>query len=88
MARKKAKKQTKKGNELWLQEARERMERKGTVGAFTAYCKRKGYKGVTQACINEAKREAKKTGNTTLLRRAIFAENVKKIAKKRKGKRK
>jgi len=85
MARKK-KKATKKGGELWLQEAKERMERKGTVGAFTAYCKRKGYKGVTQACINEAKEEARKTGNTTLLRRAIFAENVKKIAKKRKKK--
>ncbi len=75
-----------KRNKKWLQKARARMERKGTVGAFTAYCKRKGYSGVTQACINEAKREAKKTGNTTLLKRAIFAQNVKKIARKRKNK--
>lgn len=66
----------------WLQEARERMEKKGTVGAFTAYCKRKGYRGVTQACIEEAK----KSGNPTLKKRAIFAENVRKIAKRRKAK--
>lgn len=77
MARKKENKSGK-----WLQEARERMEKKGTVGAFTAYCKSKGYRGVTQACINEAK----KSGNPTLVKRAVFAENVRKIAKKRKGK--
>jgi len=84
MARKKTKK--KKEDQYWLQEARERMERKGTVGKFTRYCIRKGYKGVTQACINEAKREARKTGNTELLKEAVFAQNVRKIAKKRKKK--
>ncbi|MEM1672167.1 MAG: hypothetical protein QXT86_08965 [Archaeoglobaceae archaeon] len=66
----------------WLQEARKRMEEKGTVGAFTAYCKRKGYRGVTQECINEAKA----SGNPVLKKRAIFAENVRKIARKRKKK--
>ena len=84
MARKKTKK--KKEDQYWLQEARERMERKGTVGKFTRYCIRKGYKGVTQACINEAKREARKTGNTELLKEAVFAQNAKKIAKRRKKK--
>ncbi len=79
-------KRKKRSNNKWLQKARARMERKGTVGAFTTYCKRKGYSGVTQACINEAKREAKRTGNTTLLKRAVFAQNVKKIARKRKKK--
>ena len=84
MAGKKTKK--KKEDKYWMQEARERMERKGTVGKFTAYCKRKGYKGVTQACINEAKRNARRTGNTELLKEAVFAENARKIAKKRKKK--
>lgn len=64
----------------WLQEARKRMEEKGTVGAFTEYCKRKGHRGVTAKCIAEAK----KSGNPTLKKRAIFAENVRKIAKKKK----
>jgi len=62
----------------WIQEARARMERKGTVGAFTKYCGGK----VTQACIERAKR----SGNPTLKKRAIFAENMRKIAKRRKGK--
>ena len=84
MAGKKTKK--KKEDKYWMQEARERMERKGTVGKFTAYCKRKGYKGVTQACINEAKRNARKTGNTELLKEAVFAENARKAARKRKKK--
>ena len=66
----------------WLQEARERMERKGTVGSFTAYCKRKGYGGVTQACINEAKA----SGNPTLVKKAVFAQNVRKIARRKKKK--
>ena len=84
MAGKKTKK--KKEDKYWLQEAKERMEKKGTVGKFTRYCIRKGYKGVTQACINEAKQEARKTGNTELLKEAVFAQNVRKIAKKRKKK--
>jgi|GEM_PF-1592526 len=85
MARKKVKRK-KKEDEYWMQEAEERMERKGTKGKFTAYCKRKGYKGVTQACINEAKRNARKTGNTELLKEAVFAENARKVARKRKKK--
>lgn len=80
--KKEEKKMARKKGGKWLQAARERMERKGTVGAFTAWCKRQGFGGVTQACINKAKA----SGNTTLVRRAVFAENVRKIAKKRKGK--
>ena len=75
---------TRKKSSKWLQKASKKMEQKGTVGAFTAYCKRKGYKGVTQQCIAEAK----KSGNKTLVKRAVFAENVKKIARKRKKKKK
>lgn len=42
-------------------------------GKFTEYCKRKGYPGVTQECINEAK----KSPNVIVRKRAIFAENAK-----------
>jgi len=41
-------------------------------GKFTEYCKKKGYGGVTEACI----REAKASGDPTLVKRATFAENV------------
>ena len=82
----KAKKGKGSKNTRWLQEASERMEKKGTKGAFTKYCKSKGYKGVTQECINEAITTAKRTGNKTLLKRAIFAKAVKGIAKRRKAK--
>jgi len=73
-------------NDKWMQKAEERMERKGTKGKFTAYCRRKGYKGVTQACIAQAKREARRKHNIELLKEAVFAQNAKKIAKKRKKK--
>ena len=49
-------------------------------GAFTAWCKRKGYSGVTQACINEGKRSK----NPTIRRRAVLAETFRKVAKRRK----
>ncbi|RLE44517.1 hypothetical protein DRJ16_02150 [Candidatus Woesearchaeota archaeon] len=59
----------------WLQKARERMERKGTVGAFTRYCRRLGYKGVTAECIAKAL----KSPNPTIRKRAAFAKAVRKI---------
>lgn len=40
-------------------------------GKFTQYCKSKGYKGVTQKCIQEAK----KSKNPKTRKRAIFAQN-------------
>lgn len=43
------------------------------AGRFTAWCKQNGFPGVTNACIAEAQRVAKKTGNTALLREANFA---------------
>lgn len=42
-------------------------------GAFTQYCKRKGYKGVTKACIEEGK----KSKNPLTRKRAVFAETLK-----------
>ena len=51
-------------------------------GAFTRYCKRQGYKGVTKECIAKAK----KSKNPTTRRRAVLAETFRGMAKKRKKK--
>ncbi len=66
----------KKSSSKWIQNAIK------NPGSFTAYCKRKGYKGVTQACINEGK----KSKNPTIRRRANLAQTLRKMARKRKGK--
>jgi len=78
MAKKKKKKKR------WIQEVTKKMEKKGTKGAFTEWCRRRGYSGVTQACIEEGKRSK----NPTTRRRAYLAETLRKIAKKRKKKKK
>jgi len=49
-------------------------------GAFTEYCKSKGFDGVTQECINEGK----KSSNPTTRKRATLAETFKKANKKKK----
>jgi len=64
----------------WMQKAGQRMEKKGTEGAFTAYCKRHGFPGPTQACIDYAMAH----GDRTTQLRAGFAKTAKKIARKRK----
>jgi hypothetical protein len=51
-------------------------------GAFTEYCKRKGYDGVTQECIEEGKRSA----NPTIRKRATLAETFRKTSKGRRKK--
>jgi len=43
-------------------------------GTFTAYCKRKGHKGVTSSCISQAKR----SGSKAIKKKAVFAENARK----------
>lgn len=48
--------------------------KKENVGKFTAYCKRKGHKGVTSECI----RNAKKSSSLAVRKMAIFAENARK----------
>lgn len=55
----------------WIQEAIR------NPGAFTAYCKRKGYDGVTEACIHEGLTSP----NPTIRRRARFARKLRKLAK-------
>lgn len=61
------------GRRKWIQHAREEMERKGTVGKFGRTTARK----VARAKKHEGL-EAK---------RAIFAQNMKRLAEKRKHKR-
>lgn len=75
MAKKKKKKK-------WLQKARSSMKKRGTVGSFTAWCKRKGFKGVTNECVAMGKRSS----NKVIRRKANFAANVRKISKGRKKK--
>lgn len=48
--------------------------KKENKGKFTKYCKGK----VTQKCIDKAKR----SGNSKLVKRAVFAENVRSWSKK------
>lgn len=85
MAKKKAKTRRKtnrtKRKQKWVQEAIE------NPGAFHAWCIAHGFKKANKSCIEEARRIAKKTGNTTLLRRANLAETLLKLQKKRRTKR-
>lgn len=57
----------------WLQKATKKMEKKGTEGDFTEYCKRSGFAGVSQECINHA---AKAGGRPAKM--ALFAANASK----------
>jgi len=43
------------------------------VGSFTAWCKRRGYNGVTSECINEGKRSKL----AKIRKKAVFADNAK-----------
>lgn len=61
--------------EKWIQKA---VKKKG---AFTKYCKSKGYKGVTKECI----KEGLKSPNKTTQRRARLALFFKKLARNRRG---
>ncbi|MEM1672463.1 MAG: hypothetical protein QXT86_10490 [Archaeoglobaceae archaeon] len=70
MARKKDKK--------WIQKAIKK------PGAFREWCIRRGYSGVTQACIEEGKRSK----DPTVRRRAHLAETLRKLSKRRKKKKK
>lgn len=63
----------------WMQAASKRMQRKGTEGSFTAYCKQHGFSGATSACIAYALAH----GDTKTKRRAAFAKAAKKVSRKR-----
>jgi ribosomal protein L9 len=71
-----AKKAAKKGNGKWMQKASKKMEEKGTEGSFTAWCKKKGFGGVTSQCI-----AAGLKAGGAIAKKAIFAKNAKKARK-------
>ena len=67
----------------FIQEANARSRRKGTVGTFGRWCKRNNLDvngKVSLKCINKAK----KSGNTKLIHRAVYAQNIKAYAGARK----
>lgn len=51
-------------------------------GAFTRWCKKRGYGGVNNRCIEAGK----KSKNPTTRRRAVLAQTFRKMSKKRKRK--
>ena len=51
-------------------------------GSFTAYCKQKGFGGVTSACIAEGL----KSKDPTVRKRAVLAKTFRGMKKKRKKK--
>ena len=53
--------------------------KKSRKGLFTSFCRRKGYSGVTNACIAEGL----KSSDPKIRRRANFARNSRKWRKKR-----
>jgi len=57
----------------WIQEAIKK------PGAFTEWCRRQGFSGVTRECIEMGKRSS----NPTTRRRAYLAETLKRLSKKR-----
>jgi hypothetical protein len=63
-----------KKEDKWIQDAVKK------PGSFTEYCKKKGYDGVTQECINEGK----KSSDSTTKRRAELAETFRGMGKKKK----
>jgi hypothetical protein len=58
----------------WIQKAAVRMQKKGTEGSFTAWCKRQGFAGVTAECIAKGL----KSRDPSIRRKANFARNVRK----------
>jgi len=77
-----------KGRRNFIQEANKLSRRKGTMGTFGRWCRRQHLDTdgkVSLRCINKAK----KSGNTTLIHRAVYAQNIKAYAgAKRSGARK
>jgi len=65
-----------KKKERWIHKVVKGAEEKGTKGAFRDWCIRQGFTKVTKGCIQLAKKKARETGDTTLLRRAVAAENM------------
>lgn len=72
--------EAKKKKKKWIQKVVKKAEKKGTMGAFKEWCVSQGFTGVNKSCIAFAKKKARETGDTKLLRRAIAAENMMKAS--------
>ena len=59
----------------WMQNVRARMIARGTVGSFTRWCKRQGFKGVTAECICRGLRSK----SAAIVKKAKFAKAAWKI---------
>ncbi len=55
----------------WIQQAIKK------PGAFTEWCRRQGFSGVTRECIEKGKRSS----NPTTRRRAVLAETLRKLSR-------
>ena len=65
----------------WIQRARRRMERKGTVGAFTRQAKRAGFKSPMAYARHVLSHKGRYSTKT--IRRAVFALNAGGASKRR-----
>lgn len=66
----------------FMQKARASMKKRGTVGSFTAFCRRLGFRGVTNECI----RRGLKSRSASIRKKAAFAKAARTVARKRKKK--
>ncbi len=64
--------------EKWIQAARTKMEKKGTIGSLREKAGVSGEKTIPESKLDQLKARAKKTGNTDLMQKVQFAKNVRK----------
>lgn len=66
------------GVDKWIGPARERMERKGTVGSLHKALGVPQGDTIPEKKLSVAKSRAERAGNTKMIRKITFAENVRK----------
>ena len=67
-----------KGTEKWAQKARKSMERRGTEGSLHTALNVTQDEKIGASRLAGAKAKAKRTGNTKLMKKVLFAQNVNK----------
>jgi hypothetical protein len=67
-----------KGTEKWAQKARKSMERRGTEGSLHRALGVSENEKIGEGRLAAAKARAKRTGNTKLMKKVLFAQNVNK----------
>jgi hypothetical protein len=65
-----------KGTEKWAQKARKSMERRGTVGSLHRALNVPEGEKIGASKLASAKARAKRTGNTKLMKKVTFAQNI------------